>query len=81
MNAPSGAKGWVGMGAGAGAVGLAAVLLHRTLTVLEGISRYVDDIAGAAEGVRRNTGIATELDRLRALAAEMASAPAVEEVV
>jgi precorrin-6B methylase 2 len=77
----SGAGRWAGVGAGTGAVGLAAVLAHRTLTVVRKISRYADDIATAGEGVRRNTEIAAELARLRGLATELApaSAPAVEE--
>ncbi|MBW3626459.1 MAG: hypothetical protein KY412_02490 [Actinobacteria bacterium] len=73
MNPRSGAAGWVAVGSGVGAAGLAAVLLHRTLVVVREISRYADHIAGAGDGIRRNTDVERGLIRMRALAGEMAA--------
>ncbi len=65
--------GWAGAGSGVGAVGLAAVLLHRTLVVVREISRYADHIARAGDEIRRNTDVEPGLTRMRALAGEMAA--------
>lgn len=75
MSPRSGAAGWVGwagVASGVGAAGLAVVLLHRTLVVVREISRYADHIAGAGDGIRRNTDVESGLTRMRVLAGEMA---------
>jgi hypothetical protein len=64
----------VGLAGGAGAVALAAVLLHRTLAVTLEIRRYAEDVAATGEGIARNTDAAAELARLGALAAAVRSA-------
>jgi hypothetical protein len=55
-----------GLGAGAAAVGVAGLLLHRTLAVGREIDRYADDIAAAAAGLRANTDLAGHLGDLGA---------------
>ncbi len=53
-----------GLGAGAAALSLAALLLHRTLGVTLEIGRYTGDIATAATGLQGNTDIAASLGEL-----------------
>ncbi len=57
-----------GLGAGAAALGLAALLLHRTLGVALEIGRYTGDIASAATALRGNTDLAAGLGKLRTTA-------------
>ena len=73
-----------GLGAGAAAVGLAGVLLHRTWAVAQEISRYATDIATAAGGVQRNTDLSAQFGNLRAGTARIraaAGASAAEDAV
>jgi hypothetical protein len=53
-----------GLTAGAAVVGVAGVLLHRTLRVTLEIRRYAADIATAAEALRGNTDVAAGLGQL-----------------
>ena len=53
-----------GLGAGAAAVGVAGLLLHRTLAVAQEIGRYADAIAEAAGALRDNTEVAPLFDDL-----------------
>ena len=55
-----------GLGAGVAVVGVAGVLLHRTLRVTLEIGRYAADIASAAGDLRRNTDVAAGLGQLHA---------------
>ena len=63
-----------GLGTGAVAVGLAGVLLHRTLGVALEIGRYTDDIATAATALRGNTDLAAGLTRLQVTAGRIHAA-------
>ena len=63
-----------GLGAGAAAVGVAGLLLHRTLAVAREISRYARDIATAASALRDNTDLAAHLTTLGAGAARLRAA-------
>ncbi len=84
MSGRSAALARAGLCAGAGALGLAAVLLHRTLAVTLEIRRYAQDVAATGEGIARNTDVAHELARLGGLASAVRSAavgsPSAEEV-
>lgn len=65
-----------GLGAGAVAIGLAGLLLQRTLgTVLE-IGRYTEDILGAAGGLRAATNLAAEFGDLKAATGRVRAATA-----
>lgn len=55
-------------------MGLAGVLLHRTLGVALEIGRYTGDIATAATAVRGNTDLAAGLTRLQATASRIRAA-------
>ena len=55
-----------GLGAGAAALGVAGLLLHRTLAVALEIGRYATDIAAAAGDLRANTELAGPLGELGA---------------
>lgn len=63
-----------GLGAGAAAIGLAGLLLHRTLGVALEIGRYAGDIATAATALRGNTDLAAGLGRLQATAGRIRAA-------
>ena len=65
------AAAWTGLGAGAGALAVAGVLLHRTLVPVLEIRRYAEDIAATGERIAGNTVVAGELGRLGALAAQI----------
>jgi hypothetical protein len=60
-----------GLGVGAAVVGVAGLLLHRTLAVAREIGRYADDIATAASAMRDNTDLATHLATLGAESARL----------
>jgi hypothetical protein len=64
----------VGLGAGAAVVGVAGLLLHRTLAVAQEIGRYAGDIATAASALRDNTDLAGYLTTLGAGAARLRAA-------
>jgi hypothetical protein len=55
-----------GLGAGAAVIGVAGLLLHRTLAVAQEIGRYADDVAAAASALRANTELAGPLTTLGA---------------
>ncbi|TQN42573.1 hypothetical protein FHU33_1977 [Blastococcus colisei] len=63
-----------GLGAGAAVIGVAGLLLHRTLAVAQEIGRYADDIAAAASALRGNTELAGHLTTLGAGAARLRAA-------
>ena len=54
-----------GLGAGAGTLVVVAALLHRTLTPIREIGRYVDDIEAAIADVARNLEATSELEHTR----------------
>lgn len=63
-----------GLGAGAAAVGVAGLLLHRTLAVAQEIGRYAADVAAVAGALRSNTDVAGHLGDLGAGAARVRAA-------
>jgi deoxyinosine 3'endonuclease (endonuclease V) len=65
---------FAGLGAAAAAVGVAGLLLHRTLAVAEEIGRYTDAIAEAAVALRDNTEVAPLFGDLCAGAARVRAA-------
>ena len=74
MNGSGRSAAVAGLGTGAVAVGLAGVLLHRTLGVALEIGRYTGDIATAATAVRANTDLSAGLTGLQATAGRIRAA-------
>lgn len=70
---------WAGLGIGAAALGLAGVLLQRTLTVTLEIRRYADEIAEVGGAIAANTDLAADLARMHAVAGDIrATAPGLQ---
>lgn len=60
-----------GLVAGAGVVGVVAVLLHHTARPTTEIGNYVDEILIAAGGIERNVSAAPQLAATRDLVASL----------
>lgn len=62
---------WTGLVAGAGVLGVAGALLHRTMRPTLEIRRYADHIAACAQAIAANTDVAPEVERLRQATARL----------